>query len=293
MDMSKAMGRSYAIVTPVKDEEKFLPKTIASVLKQTLKPQVWVLINDCSSDRTGQIIEDVSASHHWIVGCDSNLKNNGRKPGGEAILHQGMRRLNLSDYDFFVRMDGDISFEIDYFERIFVEFEKNAALGIASGVCYFPVNNKFSEEKHPRFHTRGPLKTYRMDCFFEIGGLESGLGWDTVDEIKANMLGWVTKSFPELKIIHYRKTQTASGILNGKQNLGKASYYLGYHPIFLIFRAIRHMALPPYVIGGIQMLIGFFSGYIKRQTQIQNLDFIKFLRKQQLNRLLAKKTMWK
>jgi glycosyltransferase involved in cell wall biosynthesis len=293
MDLKKSISRSYAIVTPVKDEEKYLPKTITSVLKQTVKPQIWIIINDRSNDRTGEIIEDVSASYHWIVGCESGLKDNVRKPGGEAVLHQGMRRLNLSDYDFFVRMDGDISFESDYFEKIFVEFEKNAALGIASGVCYFPVNRGFSEEKHPRFHTRGPLKTYRITCLSDIGGLESGLGWDTVDEIKANMLGWMTRSFPALKIIHYRKTQTASGALNGMRNLGQASFYLGYHPIFLILRAIRHMALPPYVVGGIEMLIGFCSGYIKRQTQIQDADFIKFLRKQQLNRLLAKKTMWK
>jgi glycosyltransferase involved in cell wall biosynthesis len=291
--MKKTMSRKYAIVTPVKDEEKFLPKTIGSVLKQTLRPQIWILINDRSKDRTGQIIKDISASYNWIVGCESGLKDHTRKPGGESVLHHGMRHLNLSDYDFFVRMDGDISFESDYFERIFVEFEKNAALGIASGVCYFPVNNGFSEEKHPRFHTRGPLKAYRTKCLKDIGGLESGLGWDTVDEIRANMLGWVTRSFPELKIIHHRKTQTASGAINGMRNLGKACFYLGYHPIFLILRAIRHMALPPYVIGGIQMLIGFSSGYTKRQTQIQDADFIKFIRKQQLNKLLGKKTMWK
>jgi glycosyltransferase involved in cell wall biosynthesis len=283
----------YAIVTPVKDEEEFLPKTIASVIKQTLKPRIWILIDDHSSDRTSEIIEEFSKKYQWIIGRQNELIDKNRKPGGEALIHQGIRQLDLLSYDFFVRMDADISFENTYFEKIFYEFKKNPELGIASGVCYVPENKKLVEEKHPRFHTRGPLKIYRMECFFDIGGLESCLGWDTVDEIKANMRGWVTRSFPELKVIHYRKTQTASGALNGMKNLGKASYFLGYHPIFLLIRAIRQMALPPYVIGGIHMIIGFTNGYVKRQTQIQDPEFIKFLRKQQLNKLLARETIWK
>jgi len=287
------MNQRYAIVTPVKDEEEFLPNTIGSVLKQTIKPHIWILVNDNSSDRTGQIIDDISASYHWIIGCESGLRDKARKMGGEAVFHQGMRQLNLSDYDFFVRMDGDISFEDDYFERIFVEFKKNADLGIASGVCYLPSKNGFSEEKHPRFHTRGPLKTYRIECLSDIGGMESSIGWDTVDEIKANMLGWKTRSFPELKIIHYRRTQTASGALNGMKNIGKASYYCGYHPIFMFFRSLKRTFAPPYLIGGIQMLIGFLTGYLTKQPQIKDLNFIRYLRKQQLNKLLAKETIWK
>ncbi len=287
------MNFKYAIVTPVKDEEKYFPKTIASVLKQTVKPQIWIIIDDHSRDRTGQIIENVSEKFEWVVGCKGDVKDHNRKPGGEALINQGICRLNLLQYDYFVRMDGDISFDHDYFEKIFKKFEQNESLGIASGVCYFPAKNKLIEEKHPRFHTRGPLKTYRMECFSAIGGLESCLGWDTVDEIKANMQGWITRSFMELKIIHYRKTQTASGALNGMNNLGKASYYLGYHPIFFMLRAIKNMTSPPYIFGGMQMLNGFLRGYIKRQPQIADGKFIKYLRKQQMNKLLKKDSIWK
>lgn len=287
------MNWKYGIVTPVKDEERFLQKTIDSVAKQTILPQKWVIINDGSIDRTGEIIEHARGIHAWICSLERENLGEKRKPGGEAILQDGIVYLDMAKYDFFVRMDGDISFESDYFERIFAQFDRNPRLGIASGICFVPKGGSLIEEKHPRFHTRGPIKTYRMQCFEEIGGLESGLGWDTVDEIRANMLGWKTESFRQLKVLHHRKTQTATGALRGRVNLGRASYYLGYHPVFMVFRSIRNMAMPPYGLGGVYMLLGFVMGYIQKQKQINDPCFIEYLRKQQLNTLLGRETIWK
>jgi glycosyltransferase involved in cell wall biosynthesis len=214
------MNRRYAIVTPVKNEEKYLRGMIASVVRQTIPPNRWILIDDGSTDRTGEIIREAESRWDWITGVTTGETGVPRKPGGEAVVDHGLNMLNLAEYDFLARMDGDISFGPDYFDRLFREFERNPRLGIACGVCFGWREGKFIEEKNPRFHTRGALKTYRVRCFQEIGGLEKGLGWDTVDEIRANMLGWQTRSFPELKVVHHRSTQTASGALQGKINTG-------------------------------------------------------------------------
>jgi len=286
------MGYKYAIVTPVKDEERYFERTAQSVLAQELRPCKWAIINDGSRDRTGAIIERLAATHDWIIPIH-NAPCAHRKPGGEGVLSQGLRHLHLEDYHFLVRMDGDLSFQPSYFAKLFTECETDLKLGIASGVCYVPEGEGFVEEKHPRFHTRGPLKTYRLQCFLDIGGLESDLGWDTIDEIRANMLGWRTKSFSHLRIIHLRRTQTANGVLKGTRNLGRASYYTGYHPVYAILRGIAKMVEEPYVMAGLALLAGYFEGYLKNSPRVDDPALISYLRRQQINRILGRKTIWK
>ena len=288
------MNYKYTIITPVKNEEKFLEKIIDSVLKQTIKPQKWIIINDNSTDGTGDIIHRSMTRFNWILGITNPDKQGSsiRRMGGQAVLFLGLDRLNINDFDFIVRMDADVLFPSSFFRDIFEKFESNPRLGIASGVCYVEQNGALIEEKNPRFHTRGPLKVYRTACFKDINGLDPEEGWDTIDEMKANMLGWQTSSFPDLKVIHMRRTQTASGILKGNRNIGRTSYYIGYHPIYATLRAVKSMLKKPYLIGGLYLLLGYLEGYIKRWPVVKDKTLIKYIRRQQLNKLLGKNTIW-
>lgn len=204
-----------------------------------------------------------------------------------------MSKLNLDEYDFIVRMDGDLEFEPSYFKKLFEKFDTTPKLGIAGGVCFITRNNKIIEEKHPRFNTRGPLKTYRTKCFKDIGGLEACLGWDTIDELKANMLGWKTWSFPELKISHLKKTQGTQGFLKAGITHGIANYYAGYSPIFIIFKAIFWLTCRRYKIPAFGLLWGYFSLMIRLEPRPIDKKLIKYVRKQQMNKLLGKDTIWK
>lgn len=287
------MTYRYAIVTPVKNEDQFFGGMVSSVVNQTVLPGRWIIVDDGSTDRTGEIIRQVAASHDWILGVSCGDRRERRKPGGEAVLEHGIRQLDLAEFDFFARLDGDISFEPDYFENLFKEFERNPRLGIGGGVCYEWKNGRMVEQKNPTFHVRGAVKTYRVSCLREIGALEKELGWDTVDEIRANMLGWQTSSFPHLKVIHHRTTHTSSGVLIGKVHSGRAAYFSGYHPLFMVFRAAKTMFRPPLILGGIFMMIGFLSGYVKRVPQVGDPSLIRYLREQQMNRLLGRQTIWR
>ncbi len=286
------MQPKFAIVTPVKNEEGFFDKTLESVVNQTVKPTKWVVVNDGSTDGTKDLIERYAAQHDWIHPVH-NPPRERRDPGGEGVIAQGIKHINVDDYDFFTRMDGDLEFEPNYFEDLFKRFSENKRLGVASGVCFLRENGREVEESHQRFHTRGPNKTYRKECFKDIGGLEPGLGWDTIDEVKANMCGWQSYSFPELRIIHLRPTQTAKGALNGMKNFGVASYYTGYHPLYLIARAMRRMFDRPYFFGGLSMLRGYFGELMRKAPQVNDPDLIAYVRTQQMNRLLGRESIWR
>lgn len=286
------MNLKYVIVTPVKNEEKFIGQTINSVINQTIKPQRWIIVNDGSTDKTGEIIQRFAAKFSWIQEIE-NEKSPTRKMGGQAALMHGLRLVNVDDYDYFVRMDGDVNYDPYFFEAIFHKFEGNPKLGIASGVCFVEEPGGMVEEKHPRFHTRGPLKVYLAECFKAIGGLDPEEGWDTIDEVKANMYGWQTRSFPELKVHHLRKTQTASGVLKGYRNAGRVAYYTGYHPIFMLARGVKNMFDRPYLLCGVNMLVAYLGGYWRKMARVNDETLIKYLRQQQMNKLLGKNTIWK
>ena len=50
----------YIIVSPVKDEQKYLEGTIQSVLSQTIKPAQWIIVDDGSQDGTPNCLNEYS-----------------------------------------------------------------------------------------------------------------------------------------------------------------------------------------------------------------------------------------
>lgn len=280
----------YIIITPVRNEEGYIQRTLQSVISQTLRPAKWIIINDGSTDRTEDLVRKYSQRYHWIQLV--NKEDRGfRMPGGEFVLESGIKLININDYDFIARLDGDISFEENYFAELFDRFKEMPKLGIAGGVIHNLVDNVPVLEKAPGFHVRGATKVYRRECWNDIGGLKPNLGWDTIDELKANMLGWTSRSFPELKVIHYRKTGAMSRL--PQLNMGKAAYFIGYHPIFIIVKSILCILKKPFLLGSLGLIYGFCIGYIRKSPRLDDRELIQYLRKQQINRILFRETMWK
>ena len=285
---------NYVIISPVRDEELYIEKTILSVISQTIQPKIWIIVNDGSIDNTPVIVRKYSSIHKWIQLI--NKENRGYAEPGRGVMeafYVGYNHIkNEEDYEYIVKLDGDLEFQANYFESLFKEFEKNSKLGIASGVCMIERKGILEREKHPEYHVRGPSKVYKMACWKDIGGLIKHKGWDTIDEMKAQSLGWETKSFKNLPIIHYKPTGYNTGSYKWAIIGGKSDYYCGYHPLFIIAKGIKKMFERPYIIGGLLINYGFFKEYLKNGEQIKDKDLIKFIQKQQINRLTLKKSIW-
>ena len=167
----------YVVVTPVRDEEKHLEATIASVSAQTLRPQEWVIVNDGSTDRTGEIIDRNAAQSPWIRGV--HRPNRGyRKSGGGVVeaFYAGYDSLKCDTWDFIVKLDGDLSFSPDYFERCFEYFNEQPRLGIGGGDIYHELGGELRLEANPKFHIRGATKIYRKSS----GMTSAAYGWALV-----------------------------------------------------------------------------------------------------------------
>jgi len=284
----------YVIVTPVRDEEAYLPLAIESVVRQTIRPREWVIVNDGSKDNTGNIVEQYALQHPWIRAV--HRKDRGfRKPGAGIIeaFYDGFHSLACQDWEFMSKLDGDLSFEPEYFESMFKRFQENPQLGIGGGVLYHWGNGRKTVERHPTFHVRGGAKTYRRQCWDAIGGLWVGPGSDTVDEVKANMLGWSTTSFSDLEINHHRPTGLAYGSWGGNVKDGRGDYVSGYHPLFLLAKCLFRLPRRPYVLGSVALLYGYMKAHFEANPRVDDPRLIQYLRRQQLARLFGGKTIWK
>ena len=290
------MNLKYVILSPVRNEADHLPRTIDSILSQSCRPSQWIVINDGSTDRTGEILDQAASQTEWITPV--HLEDRGYRKSGAGVVEAlciGLTSLQISDWDFLVKLDGDVSFESDYFEACISEFEKVPRLGIGGGfVCHSTADGLVPEASDdPPFHVRGASKIYRRECWDAIGGLIEQTGWDTMDEVKANMLGWETRSFPDIQLVHHKQTGAADGDWKNAVKNGFGSYLTGYHPLFLVARCVKRANVKPYVVHSLGLLTGFIGGYVRRSPRLQEEEVTRYIRRQQLRRLFGKSSIYR
>lgn len=283
----------YIIITPVRDEEEHLERTILAVLNQTILPSQWIIVDDGSRDSTGEIIDRYASLHPWITAV--HRADRGFRKAGAGVVdtfNEGYSLIASSDWDFLVKLDGDLSFAPDYFARCFAEFARDLRLGIGGGSIYHELEGQLTLESNPAFHVRGATKIYRRECWQAIGVLMRAAGWDTVDELKANMLGWTTRSFPDIHVLHFRFTGSAEGSWKNFLKDGRANYNAGYHPLFMLIKCASRCIKKPLLVGSAGLMLGYLGGYWKGTPQVED-RLIRYTRNQQLRRLMLLDSIWK
>jgi biofilm PGA synthesis N-glycosyltransferase PgaC len=286
---------NYVIITPVRDEEAYIGKTLESVIRQTIRPVEWVIVNDGSVDRTGEIIDFYTNQYFWIKSI--HRSNRGfRKSGGGVIeaFYDGYSGLEGNEWGFIVKLDGDLTFGPDYFEKCFSVFNRYPELGIGGGMICLTENGQMKEDSvgDPPFHVRGATKIYRRACWEKISPLIKAPGWDTIDEIKANMHGWNTRTFRDIIMIQLKATGKADGNWRNWLKNGLANYITGYHPLFMMAKCLRRVFRQPFFSASAALWIGFCSGYLKGIPQVEDKKVICYLRKEQIRRLMFRSSIY-
>ncbi len=273
----------YVIISPVRNEEEFVEKTLQSVVNQTVKPQEWIIVNDGSTDKTGEIVDNYIEKYSWIKKID--LTDRGYYYPGTGVItvvRTGFDQISNNDWDFVVKLDCDVTIEEDYFEKILNEFSENSKLGIASGAIYFIDGDKITKEIVQPDIPWGASKIYRKKCFKEINGWEPIPGWDLADVLSAQMEGWETQSFDEYKILHYRITGSRrKGLTGGKFLWGRFQYRYGYSPYYIFLKSIYRLGDKPVIISGVSIFAGYLYAAITQEKRIYKKEMRKFLRKKQ------------
>lgn len=250
----------YVIISPVKDEEKYVESTLRSVVSQTLKPVMWIIVDDNSKDRTPEIIDKYSSNYPFIQIVKN--QNSGTRNIGVPVIRSfncGLKFVREIEYDFIVKLDCDLDFGEDYFEKLLCRFNEEKNLGIGSGM-YLELNQKgmWTEVLMPSYHAAGACKVIRKNCFEQIGGFIAAPGWDTVDEIRAIAFGWKTGHFRDLQMRHLKPEGSGIGNIRTSVMHGEIYYLTGGSFLFFIFKFLQRIYSRPYFIKAFALLWGYF-----------------------------------
>ncbi len=280
--------KNHVVVTPVRNESDFLPETIDSMVKQTIIPSQWIVVDDSSTDGTRGMLEEAEKEFKWIklvrVGKESN-RERGRKIA--RLVNSGIANID-TEWTYLSKIDADIILPENYFEMIIEELENDEELGIASGNCFLRNGEGRKIEKVEFDHTRGALKTYRKECFAKIGGIREVDGWDGLDNHIAQFHGWKTKNFPGILAEHRRATGSRDGVMSNFIWAGQKSHFLSYSWPYLIAKVLANMFRRPLIIGGVLILIGFIQAKILRKEKVEDRELADFIRKTQMRKLLRR-----
>lgn len=285
----------YIVITPARNEIDNLPHTIASMAAQTWRPARWVIVDDGSTDGTQELVREAAAKHSWITAIHRSDRGF-RKQGGGVVeaFYDGLAAIGGEPWDFLVKFDADLSFTSDYFARCLARFVADPKLGVGGGLISHEVNGRLVSESpgDPAFHVRGATKIYRRECWEAIGGLLPAPGWDTIDELKANMLGWTSATFPEIPLKHHRFTGSVDGRWKNYVKFGVANYITGYHPLFMAVKCFKRSFQRPYLLGAAGLAWGYCRSHFQGVSRVNEPELVTYVRRQQINRLLFRPSLW-
>ena len=280
----------YVVVTPARNEEAFIERTIRSVISQTVLPQRYVVVSDGSTDSTDEIVQKYADAYDFITFIQSGAQRGDNRNFGSKVraFNAGYALMGDIDYDFVGNLDADVSFEPDYFERLLGKFNLDPKLGLSGGEILEMIDDRPTVRGASIDSVCGAVQLFRRTCFEEIGGyraLDQG-GIDAAAEITARMMGWRVRHQRDLPVAAHRRVMTGNqSVLGTRYNKGAMNQRLGYHPIFQLAVSARHMITRPWVVGGVWMLAGYVNAMLKRRPYALPDAVVQYLRAEQLARL--------
>lgn len=269
---------NYLTIIPAYNEEKHIASTLQSIVNQTVLPKKLIVVNDNSTDKTAEIVLAFAEKYSFIqlINKQSDAVH---LPGSKVInaFNEGLKHID-NDYDSIAKLDADLILPENYFEKIISHFQSDEKIGMAGGFCYIEKNGTWVlENLTDKDHIRGALKTYRKECFTQIGGLKPQMGWDTVDELLCKYYGWKVKTDETLMVKHLKPTG-ANYDKTARYKQGEAFYTLGYGIVITTVAALKLSSRKGKPLLFLDYLKGFFKAKREKKPLLVTDEQAKFIR---------------
>jgi len=287
------MNRRYVLISPCRNEEKYMRHTLDSVVNQSILPEKWVIVDDGSTDNTAEILAEYVKKHDWIHVI--TRKNRGYRAVGPGVIdafYEGYKLVNSDEFEYLCKLDLDLRLPGRYFETLIERMEVNPRIGTCSGKSYVEEDGSLISERKGDETSLGMTKFYRTSCFKEIGGFVREVMWDGIDCHRCRMKSWAACSWddPELRFIHLRPMGSSQkGIYTGRMRHGFGQYFMGTGFFYMFATAVFRITEKPYMLGSLAMLWGWVGSALRRKRRYDDPEFRRFLQKYQWRALLVGK----
>jgi biofilm PGA synthesis N-glycosyltransferase PgaC len=270
-----------AIVICFRDEARYLPRLFSSLSAQTEPADEILLVDDGSNDESAEIARAFAAETSY---AQFVLRERTTSEGPDHVDPrdrlaaapelQGFRfgvGLLGSEWDVVAKMDGDLILPSTLFAEIRKALSSEPTLGIVGSYLSVRGPGGLTREHNPAHHVRGPNKFYRRACFREISPLPAYLGWDTIDELRAQRHGWDSHPIEVSSgdVEHLRPTGLYDGRLRAYRRWGRCAWGYGAHPLAVIAGTFRRAWSRPYGLGAASYLAGWLGAAAQRAPRAE------------------------
>ncbi len=207
---------SIAAVSIARNEEANIRAMLSTLHAQTVHISPIVVVNDGSSDKTGEIARSLDCI---VLDLPSHKESYTGKPALAKILNVGLtyiRELNQK-FKYILIIGADHLLPPKYLEMIIARMEENPSLVVASGII--------DGERFDEFTPRGSGRIVNYAFWLKINNLQYPVewGWESWLYLKAQSMGLDTRCFQDISSKVTRPTS-----LDKAGMWGKAMYALGY-----------------------------------------------------------------
>lgn len=293
----------FLIIIPAHNEEQNIRLCLSSLEQQTYRNFHLVVVDDGSLDNTLEIVQDFKENSE--IGTKMSvvsLVQSRHEPGAKVVrtFNKGLETQDLSGFQVICKFDADIIFPDNYLEVINTIYETNPKAGMVSGIVKIS-KKEFDETKAHDFedkeqqwkfenissknHVRGPIKSYRKECFQAMNGLRPVLGWDNIDVMLSALYGWEVVTAKELWVKHLRPTAFQYRKQKAEK-LGEYFYNIGLSwPLAVISSAkssLKNRSLSEFITT--------IKTFMKQNHPLElTKEEIQFIRKHRWNQMLKRR----
>lgn len=290
----------FLIIIPAHNEERNIFFTLESLKNQSFKDFEIVVVNDGSTDKTAEIVENFQTQTPNLKLL--NLEKSAHEPGAKVVntFNKALESVDIQNFDIICKFDADIVFPENYLEEVNKVYENNPKVGVVSGLVRIKksVFEKslafdFKDEKQQwifenissKNHIRGPIKSYRKECFLQMNGLRPVLGWDNIDVMLAKKNGWETFTIKDLWVKHLRPTAFKYKKQKAEK-LGEYFYNIGLDLPLAIISSAKSSLKNDSISEFFTTIKSFLKQNGKRELTNEEIKFIRNLRWKQIWRNL-------
>jgi len=253
-------------VVKARNERENISETILSLKRQTLPLEQIIVVNDGSTDGTGELARELGCI---VVDLPYHKESYVGKPELAERINVGLKLAGERDPDYVLTLDADHPLPENYVERLVKRMEANAKLVVASGYI--------EGEPYVETHPRGSGRLVKASFWKQVNNMQYPVcwGWESWLCFKAMQLGYEARCFKDIRSRVKRPTK------EGKTGYGKAMYALGYDWKYALGRCFLTFLKSPKA--GLKM----FWEYIQHEN-VERLDIADWVNKMQKKRFWSR-----
>ncbi len=258
-------GSSYILITNFWNEHDHIEQFFLRISQQSIKPKVWLWIDDGSTDGSSNVVKHLSKNipgvEVWLKSMPTKMKGNLDTIGRayDNIIPALLEKLEEYRVDYVAIMDTDNDPCPNYSARMMWLLNNHPRVGAAAGI---PLGE---EDKRKAGLPMGGGKFIRWSIFHRITKYWD-IAPDTLLNIKALAYGYTLKTWPVPMNLDALTTGFTS---KGVFRQGRLNYYVGRPFWAVFFRALRRLILGQH---GTQFLRGYLQERNRRTWRFQDPD---------------------